>query len=139
MSRPIYMLDTDIASSSLRGRYPTIDARLERLSAADYCISVVTRAEMLHGLLLAPTTHWSHLVVRRFLRKVTTLDWDQHAADAHAELRYAMRIQGTTVDHLDLMIAAHAVSIGCVLVTNNTKHFRRCAPWLSIENWVTES
>jgi tRNA(fMet)-specific endonuclease VapC len=42
------------------------------------------------------------------------------------------------MDHLDLMIAAHAIVLGAVLVTNNTRHYARLAPALTLENWVTD-
>lgn len=37
------------------------------------------------------------------------------------------------------MIAAHAISLGAILVTNNTRHFGRLAPMLTIENWVDDA
>lgn len=138
MNQPQYMLDTDTSSFFVKGRYPSIEQRLRQLDSWEYCISVITRAEMLYGLQLAAPTHASHMNVRRFLVSIEIRDWDQAAADAYAELRHALKLKGTTVDALDLMIAAHAVSIGAVLVTNNTKHFQHCTPWLHIVNWVTE-
>ncbi len=47
------------------------------------------------------------------------------------------QVQGTPIDPQDLMIAAHAMSLGATLVTNNTRHFTRLAPALTIENWVS--
>ena len=35
----------------------------------------------------------------------------------------------------DMMIAAHALATGAVLVTNNTRHFARLAPPLEIADW----
>ncbi len=138
MSQLRYMLDTDTSSYFMKGRSPSIDARLRELDREDSCISVVTRAELMYGLQLAVPAHPSHLRVRRFLADMTILDWNQSAADAYAVLRYQMKMQGTPVADLDLMIAAHAVSIGAILVTNNTRHFARLSPSLVIENWVDD-
>ena len=137
MSRALYMLDTDTASFFLRGRYPSIDARLKELDGSEFCISVITRAELMYGLQLAAPTHQAHLRVRRFLAGIAILDWDQAAADAYAALRYQMKVQGTPVAEPDMMIAAHAMSLGAVLVTNNTRHFQHMVPPLVIENWVS--
>lgn len=139
MNQPRYMLDTDTSSYFMKGRSPTVDARLQELDQSAYCISVITYAELTYGLQRAAPTHPSHLRVRRFLVGMTILAWDRSAADAYAAVRYQMQVQGTPVAEPDLMIAAHAISLGAVLVTNNTRHFGRFSPSLTIENWVTES
>jgi tRNA(fMet)-specific endonuclease VapC len=77
-------------------------------------------------------------MVRRFLGEMRILDWGQDAADTYALLRHQLRVVGTPMDHLDLMIAAHAISLNAILVTNNTRHFGRLTPTLMIENWVTD-
>jgi tRNA(fMet)-specific endonuclease VapC len=139
MTTPAYLLDTDIVSYSTRGRYRTIAERIAQLEPSDYAISVMTRAELLFGLHQAPATHPSHLRIRRFLGEVQILDWGQDAADTYARLRYQLKAKGTPIDHLDLMIAAHAISLGAILVTNNVRHHGRLAPELAIENWVDGS
>lgn len=92
----------------------------------------------MYGLQRAAPSHPSHLRVRRFLVDMTMLDWDRVAADTYAALRYQLKARGTPMADLDLMIAAHAMSLGATLVTNNTRHFGRLAPALTIENWVTD-
>jgi tRNA(fMet)-specific endonuclease VapC len=37
---------------------------------------------------------------------------------------------------MDMMIAAHALSVGAVLVSNNTRHFARISPPLTLGNWL---
>ncbi|MBA2776759.1 MAG: type II toxin-antitoxin system VapC family toxin [Chloroflexia bacterium] len=136
MTGPIYLLDTDIVSYSVKGRHRSIAERIALLDPADYAISVMTRAELLFGLHLVPPIHPAHLRVRKFLGEVQTLDWGQDAADTYALLRHQLQVKCTPMDHLDLMIAAHAISLAAVLVTNNTRHFQHLAPSLMIENWA---
>ena len=136
MTALVYVLDTDIASYFVKGRYASIDERISQLEPEEHAISVVTRAELLFGLRGVPDEHPSHLTVRRFLGEVQTLDWGREAADTYAMLRHQLQVKGTPIDHLDLMIAAHAASLNAILVTNNTRHFGRLAPLLPIENWV---
>ncbi len=138
MNQPRYMLDTDTSSYFMKERSPAIDARLQVLDQRAYCISIVTYAELIYGLHQAAPTHPSHLRVRRFLVGMTILDWDQAAADAYAALRYQLKTRGTPMADLDLMIGAHAISLGAILVTNSTRHFGRLSPSLVIENWVTD-
>ena len=61
--------------------------------------------------------------------------WDAKAADEFAVLQAGLLKIGTPIGGNDAMIAAHALSIGCVLVTDNRKHFSR-VPGLKIENWI---
>ncbi len=74
-------------------------------------------------------------MVDEFLRIVPTLSWDTKAANRHGELRAELKAHGTPIGDFDEMIAAHALAIGAVVVTNNTRHFSR-VPGLVIENWL---
>lgn len=132
------MLDTDTSSYFMKGQSRSIDVRLQALDRSEYCISIVTYAELRHGLERTAPTHPAHLRVRRFLVDMTILDWDRPAADAYAVLRHRMEVAGTPIAELDLMIAAHAISLGAILVTNNTRHFGRLSPSLTIENWAAD-
>jgi tRNA(fMet)-specific endonuclease VapC len=133
------MLDTDTASYSTTGRYPSVLDRIERLDATDFCISVITRAELMFGVQRAPAGHPSRVRIPRFLADLVILNWTQAAADIHARIRHGLDVQGKPLQLMDLLIAAHAISIDAILVTNNTRHFERLAPTLTIENWVEES
>ena len=62
------------------------------------------------------------------------LAWDRAAADKFAALEAELLGTGRPIGSNNTMIAAHALNLGCVLVTNNRKHFSR-VPGLEIENW----
>ena len=59
----------------------------------------------------------------------------RHVQLAYADIRAVLERQGEPIGEMDMMIAASALSGGYVLVTNNTRHFRR-VPGLTIENWT---
>ena len=61
--------------------------------------------------------------------------WDARAAERFAELQALLLGQGTPIGQNDTLIAAHALSLGATLVTNNAKHFGR-VPGLSMANWA---
>ena len=132
----LHMLDTDTASYLIKGKSPTIKARLEALVPAMVCISVMTRAELQYGLKRLPADHRLHLAVRQFLKIVRVLPWDAEAADWYAEIRHQLISTGQPIGELDMMIAAHALSAGAVLVTNNSRHYERIAAPLILENWA---
>jgi tRNA(fMet)-specific endonuclease VapC len=129
------MLDTDIASYAIKGGVPAVDARLRRLDAMQVCISAVTRGELRFGIRRLTGTTGLAARVERFLSGVPTLPWDEIAADEFAEVRAELKRGGNPIGTMDMMIAAHAKSIGATLVTNNVKHFKKVRG-LRVENRV---
>jgi len=132
----LHMLDTDMCSYIIKRRSPSLAEKLSALPPASICISVVTRAELLYGLKRLPTLHRLHDLVRRFLRIVRALAWDEEAADRYAEVRHRLAASGRLIGEMDMMIAAHALAANAVLVTNNIRHFERVGPHLVLVNWA---
>jgi tRNA(fMet)-specific endonuclease VapC len=133
----LHLLDTDTASYIIKGRDPDLEARLTGLDPSTVCISTVTRAELLYGLKRLPASHRLHLGVRHFLRIVQALPWDAEAADHYADIRHQLVTAGRLIGELDMMIAAQALALGAVLVTNNTRHFEQIEAPLMLANWRT--
>lgn len=132
----LHMLDTDTVSYLIKGRSPAIEAKLSTLVPATVCISVMTRAELQYGLKRLPADHRLHLAVRQFLKIVRILPWDAEAADWYAEIRHQLVSAGQPIGEMDMMIAAHALSAGAVLVTNNSRHYERIQAPLILDNWA---
>lgn len=131
----LHMLDTDTASYLIKGHSPAIGAKLRAISPALVCISVMTRAELLYGLKRLPPEHRLHLAVRQFLKIVRVLPWDSEAAGWYADIRHQLVSSGKPIGEIDMMIAAHSLAAGAVLVTNNQKHFKRIRAPLTLVNW----
>jgi tRNA(fMet)-specific endonuclease VapC len=132
----LYMLDTDTASYIIKGKSPQVEARLAALVPAMVSISVMTRAELMYGLKRLPAEHRLHLAVRQFLKIVRVLPWDIEASDWYVDIRHQLTKTGQPIGELDMMIAAHSLSAGAVLVTNNARHFAQIEAPLIMENWV---
>ena len=132
----LYMLDTDTVSYLLKGRHPGIAAKLAGISPDNICISVMTCAELLYGLNALPASHRLHIAVRQFLQIVRPLPWQIEAAHWYAGIRHQLKSAGTPIGEMDLMIAAHSLAVGAVLVTNNTRHFERIDAPLRLANWA---
>jgi len=92
----------------------------------------------MYGLQRLPEAHPLHDKTARFLGAIETRWWDAPAADIFAESRFRLLRAGSSLADMDLMIAAHAISLGAILVTNNVRHFGRLAPDLTIENWADQ-
>lgn len=128
------MLDTDIASYVIRGRFPNLDARLRENDPTTLCVSAVTRAELRYGVARRASARGLAGQVQLFLDGILSVSWDDSAADRYGSLRAQLENQGTPIGNLDTMIAAHALAIGAILVTNNERHFG-LVNGLAVENW----
>jgi tRNA(fMet)-specific endonuclease VapC len=133
MSR--YMLDTDTCSYIMRRSYDAVLRRLEQIPVGDVCISVITKAELLFGVEVSPRRRQDEAAVSAFLSYIEVLDFPDQAALHYAKIRAELKTRGAMIGANDLLIAAHARSLGLTLVTNNTREFRRVRS-LSLENWT---
>ncbi len=131
----LHMLDTDIASYIIRKHSPSLEEKLGTILPSMVCISVMTRAELLYGLKRLPSHHRLHVGVHRFLRTVRVLPWESDAADFYADIRHKLVLTGQSIGEMDMMIAAHSLAVGAILVTNNVRHYNRI-PGLALVNWV---
>lgn len=130
----LYMLDTNMVSHLLK-EHPDVTRRVVAVPMASLCISAITEGELLFGLAKRSEAKRLHLVVREFLRRVDVLPWDSAAAAQYGMVRADLARLGKLLAPLDLLIAAHALCKGAVLVTND-RAFHQIAD-LHIEDWTT--
>jgi tRNA(fMet)-specific endonuclease VapC len=129
-----YLLDTNTASHIIKGNPARVRERLLKVPMADVGISVVTEAELRFGVARKPQATRLAMVVEEFLVRVEVLPWDSEAARSYATLRAELEEVGEPMGNLDLMIAAHALALGVVLVSND-RVFRRVRG-LKVEDWT---
>jgi tRNA(fMet)-specific endonuclease VapC len=129
-----YLLDTNTVSYVIKGNFPQVRERLLKVPIHEVGISVITEAELLYGVARLPQATKLAIVVEEFLRQVEVLVWDSVAARHYARLRAALEEHGEPMGNLDLMIAAQALAVGAILVTND-RVFRR-VKGLRIEDWT---
>ena len=130
-----YLLDTDICSCILRDAYPALLKKIRATEVGEQGISVVTKAELLFGVRMSPRPDKDATAVVAFLSYVAILPIDDAVAEHYADVRADLKKRGTMIGANDLWIAAHARSLGLILVTNNTREFAR-VPGLKLENWI---
>ncbi len=130
-----YMLDTDICSYVMKRSNPVLLRRLQSVAIADVCISVVSKAELLYGVEISPKRKQDEAAVQAFLRLPEVVDFADVSAAHYAKIRAELKRRGTMIGANDLLLAAHARSLGLTLVTNNTREFARVRG-LSVENWM---
>jgi tRNA(fMet)-specific endonuclease VapC len=131
----VYMLDTDISSYVMKRSHDAVLKRLQKVPVGDVCISVITKSELLYGVELSPRRTQDQAALDAYLRYVEVLEYPGEAALHYARIRAALKVSGTMIGANGLLIAAHARSLGLMLVTNNTREFGRVQD-LQIENWT---
>lgn len=120
----------------VKGRHPPVSRRFAEHGLLGTCISACTLSELLYGLESRPTEDRLRKGILGFLERATIIPWDRPAAEVHARIRYRLDRAGQTIGVMDQMIAAHALSLGLTLITNNTRHYSRLEPELTVENWT---
>ena len=129
-----FLLDTNIASYIIKGNLPNVRHRLARQAMADIAISSVTEGELSFGIARIPAATQLRLVVDEFLLRVTILPWDSQAAKQYGDLRATLEQKGQPMGGVDLMIGAHALAAGLILVTNDRAFAR--IKGLKIQDWT---
>ena len=132
---PRYMLDTDTCSYIMKRSSDEVLKRLAKVPVSDVCISVITKSELLFGVEMSPRRRQDQAALNAFLGYIEVLDFPDTASLHYAQIRADLKNAGTMIGANDLLIAAHARSLGLILVTNNMREFAR-VPKLTIENWA---
>jgi tRNA(fMet)-specific endonuclease VapC len=109
-----YMLDTNTVSHLIKA-HPAVSRRLVITPMASLCISAIIKGELIFGLAKRPDAKRLHLAVRELLRRVDVLPWDSAIAEHYRSVRADMERQGKILAPLDLLTAAHALSVGAIL------------------------
>lgn len=128
------MLDTNICIYLIKGRPANVRARFERFPLGDIGISAITACELAYGVAKSSSAR-NRAALETFLLPLEIAPFDDRVIWLYAELRNHLQRAGTPIGALDTQIAAHALHLGCTLVTNNTREFER-VPGLMLENWA---
>lgn len=128
------LLDTDITSCIFAQRDERLRRRFLAFAVGDIGISAITAAELAFGVRLSGSER-NRRAVDRALASLVIVPFDLTASHAYGEVRTALQRRGTLIGPLDMLIAAHAVSLDVPLATNNLREFRR-VPGLRVENWL---
>jgi tRNA(fMet)-specific endonuclease VapC len=124
MTNPVFLLDTNICIYLLGGGSEAARARVERCSPGELAASSITLGEVLVGVGRLDAVAEAEAM----FEVVKVLPFDRAAAEAYSKLPFR---RGS----FDRLIAAHALSAGLTLVTNNERDFADI-PDLRVENWV---
>lgn len=133
--KPKYMLDTNICIYLMKHQPAAVRARFAECFVGDVVISAVTLAELEYGVACSGDARaHNQALLDGLLEDIPVEPFEARAARAYGPLRLGYRARNK--DALDKLIAAHALSLGVTLVTNNEADFHGYAG-LVVENWVS--
>ena len=130
-----YLLDTNICIYLIKRKPPEVLQRFLQLQPGSVFISSVTTSELYYGAQKSQKVQTNLEALNNFLLPFRIVDYDESSSFLYGELRADLEKRGQPIGPLDMMIAAHALSLDVPLVTNNTKEFER-VKGLKLENWV---
>ncbi len=130
-----YLLDTNICVYIIKRKPFEVFAKFKELTIGSVGISSITLAELHYGIEKSLFPVKNREALEQFLTPIEIIDFGIDASNEYGKIRAELEKKGTIIGPLDMLIAAHAISLNVVLVTNNEREFVR-VPGLKIENWT---
>lgn len=130
----MYLLDTNICIYVINHKPEQVFERFRQFRLGELAISSITASELAFGVEKSGSMR-NKQALNKFLAPLEILPYDEQAIWHYAQLRHRLQSSGQLIGSLDMLIAAHALSLYCTLVTNNAKEFERI-DGLKLENWV---
>lgn len=133
-----YLLDTNIISEIVRqGGGSVVLGRITGIGETNICTSAIVASELRYGAAKKGSELLSEKV-ERALRNIDILPYAAGASHTYGTLRTSLERAGRVIGANDMLIAAHALSLGAILVTDNIAEFARIQG-LRVENWLRAS
>ncbi|MHB8253506.1 MAG: type II toxin-antitoxin system tRNA(fMet)-specific endonuclease VapC [Acidiferrobacter sp.] len=130
-----YMLDTNICIYAIKHKPVSMIGALRSHAVEGIGLSAISAAELLFEANKSGSDRNLN-ALQRFLEPLEIADFDLGAARVYGRVRWVLEQAGLPIGPLDTQIAAHALALDAILVTNNRREFDR-VPGLRVENWVT--
>jgi tRNA(fMet)-specific endonuclease VapC len=131
----MFMLDTDICIYIIKQKPESVLKYFQRLEAGKLSMSAITFAELMNGAKKSHRVEDNIAKLNEMSELLEIKPFDKEAAISYGDVRSVLEKKGTIIGSNDLLIAAHALSLDLILVTNNEKEFSR-VDGLKIENWT---
>ena len=129
-----YMLDTNICIYLIKQKPEKVLQHFKVHSVGDVGISSITLAELSYGIEKSQQVRKNRQALDEFTLPLEIADFDEEAASAYGTVRAALEKAGTPVGSMDMLIGAHALSRGVILVTNNMSEFKQIKN-LKVVDW----
>ena len=131
-----YLLDTNICIYLIKKCPPEVFKRFQLIQLQQLHIPTITVFELYYGIQKNNSHRRNLSALEKFINPLTVVDFNLDAAKKAAQIRDSLQKNGTPIGPYDIQIAAIALSLDMVLLTNNTREFERVKD-LKLENWVS--
>lgn len=128
-----YLLDTNILSDLVRNPRGPIAERIETVGEDRVCTSLIVAAELRYGAAKRGSDRLT-AQLEAILSALDVLSLEPPIDAVYGDLRAQLERTGKLIGPNDLLIAAQALSLDCILVTDNEREFSR-VEGLTLENW----
>jgi len=129
-----YLLDTNIISDLMKKPQGKVAKRIAQVGEEAICTSIIVAAELEFGVQKKGSVKLQERL-SVILSAIDVLALEKPAEQKYGQVRHALEKQGTPIGGNDLLIAAHALSLGLCVVTRNVREFER-VDGLEVENWL---
>lgn len=129
------MLDTNVCIYLIKEHPASVFERFAAHPVGDIGVSVITLAELEYGVSKSSRPARNREALEQFVSPLEVASFDRHATAAYGRLRTTLEKRGQPIGSMDLLIAAHAISLDVQLITHNVKEFGK-VPGLRIEDWA---
>ena len=130
-----YMLDTNICIYAIKNKSKQIIQNILSKDPNDICISSITYSELMYGVEKSIYKDRNKLALTLFLSPFKILPFDASCAEEYGNIRTELEENGNPIGPMDMLIASHAKKENLIIVTNNTKEFKRVKD-LIVEDWT---
>jgi tRNA(fMet)-specific endonuclease VapC len=130
-----YLLDTNICIYFLNRASEKLIGHFHRLSPSEIKLSSITVAELFYGADKSKARIKNRKVAEEFTSTFQIIPFDEKCCNNYSKIRNSLEKSGTPVGPMDMLIASICLTNHLILVTNNTREFKRIAE-LKLENWL---
>ena len=131
-----YMLDTNICRYLIKQKPEKVLRHFKAHSVGEIGISSITLAELRYGVERSQQVQKNRQALEEFALPLEIAAFDETAAEVYGSVRAGLEQAGTPVGAMDMLIGAHALSLGVTLVTNNLREFKKIKN-LKVVDWST--
>lgn len=129
-----FMLDTNTCIYLIKQKPPKVLEHFKAHSVGEIGISSITLAELEYGVEKSQHVQRNKLALHEFILPLEVVPFEEKAAEAYGTVRSSLERNGMLIGSMDMLIGAHALSLGMTLVTNNTREFKRIKG-LKVVDW----
>jgi tRNA(fMet)-specific endonuclease VapC len=130
-----FMLDTNTCIYLIKHKPEKVLQHFNSHSIGEIGISAITLAELEYGVAKSQFVAKNRAALNEFVLPLEIAFFDEHAGETYGHVRAHLEKSGNSIGSMDMLIGAHALSLGTTLVTNNTREFNRIRN-LKVVDWT---